>query len=247
MALTEFLPLLTALALLMLLAVAVLWFAHVPMRWAAPLSVLRAVVQLGFIALVLSTVITNPWWVALALLVMFTVAASTCAQRLGFTWSRLLMVAGSMLCGVLAAASVVFITGAVAFTPRYMLAVGGIVIGNSMSISTLAGRRLFADANKRWDEIEGWLSVGATPRQASAIIRRESIREALIPSIDQTKTVGLVTLPGTFVGAIFGGASPLEAGVFQVMVLASVLTAGAISSVLLLSGLAAVPVKPAPM
>jgi putative ABC transport system permease protein len=49
---------------------------------------------------------------------------------------------------------------------------------------------------------------------------------ALTPSIDQTKTSGLVTLPGAFVGAIFAGASPLEAGRFQLVVLAAILAAG---------------------
>jgi putative ABC transport system permease protein len=230
-------------------AVAVLSVAKVPVRWAPPLAVLRAIVQLGVRSAVLGGVITNPGWVAMALLVMFTVAAATSTKRLNqingkWSWRRFALIAASMICGVLVATGIVFATGAVAFTPRYMLALGGIVIGNSMSISTLAGRRLYSDANQRWDEVEGWLSVGATPRQATSIIRRESIREALIPSVDQTRTVGLVTLPGTFVGAIFGGASPVEAAIFQVLTLACILTAGAITSSLLLTALAGIRQKP---
>ncbi|MDR2702750.1 MAG: ABC transporter permease, partial [Cellulomonadaceae bacterium] len=77
-----------------------------------------------------------------------------------------------------------------------------------------------------------------------SIIRREAIGEALIPSLDQTRTVGLVTLPGTFVGALFGGASPLDAGIFQVIVLTAILTAGAITATLLLSTLAAIHTRP---
>jgi putative ABC transport system permease protein len=37
--------------------------------------------------------------------------------------------------------------------------------------------------------------------------------------MDQTRTVGLVTLPGAFVGMLLGGASPIEAGAVQVLVL----------------------------
>ena len=33
------------------------------------------------------------------------------------------------------------------------------------------------------------------------------MRESLIPNLDQTKSTGLVTLPGAFVGALFGGAT----------------------------------------
>jgi putative ABC transport system permease protein len=68
---------------------------------------------------------------------------------------------------------------------------------------------------------------------------------ALIPSIDQTKTTGLVTLPGAFVGAIFGGLSPLEAGRFQIVVLASIMAAGSITAVMLVHMLAPVRVRPA--
>jgi putative ABC transport system permease protein len=51
-------------------------------------------------------------------------------------------------------------------------------------------------------------------------------------------------LPGAFVGAIFGGASPLEAGRFQLIVLASVLAAGAISATVLVRLVGGVARKP---
>ncbi|MBC7550946.1 MAG: ABC transporter permease, partial [Cellulomonas sp.] len=65
-----------------------------------------------------------------------------------------------------------------------------------------------------------------------------------IPSTDQTKTTGLVTLPGAFVGAIFGGVSPLAAGAFQITVLASVMAAGSITAVVVVRALAPVRVRP---
>ena len=62
---------------------------------------------------------------------------------------------------------------------------------------------------------------------------RGAVYAALIPTVDQTKTTGLVTLPGAFVGAIFGGLSPLEAGRFQIVVLVGLLCAQSITSTLL--------------
>ena len=123
-------------------------------------------------------------------------------------------------------------TGAIALSPRYALAIGGIVIGNAMTTATLAGRRVTQAADDRWDQIEGWLALGATPRRATLDVARHGLREAVIPSIDQTRTTGLVTLPGAFVGAIFGGISPLEAGRFQIVVLAALMTTGAITAAL---------------
>jgi putative ABC transport system permease protein len=149
--------------------------------------------------------------------------------------------------GITVTLAVVFGTGAIEFTPRYVLAVGGIVIGNSMTIAVLAGRRFFEAVREQWDQVEGWLALGATARRATLTQARYSVHAALIPSTDQTKTTGLVTLPGAFVGAIFGGASPLEAGRFQVVVLASIMAAGALTAVALIRSLGAVKVRPEPL
>ena len=53
-----------------------------------------------------------------------------------------------------------------------------------------------------------------------------------------------MTLPGAFVSAIFGGVSPLEAGRFQIVVLAGIMAAGAVTAVLVALWLAPVRVKP---
>ena len=46
-----------------------------------------------------------------------------------------------------------------------------------------------------------------------------------MPPLDQTRTVGLVTLPGAFVGVLLGGGSPLQAGAAQLLVLIGLLAA----------------------
>ncbi|WP_205733101.1 ABC transporter permease, partial [Enterobacter hormaechei] len=57
---------------------------------------------------------------------------------------------------------------------------------------------------------------GATPKQASAILIRDSIRAALIPTVDSAKTVGLVSLPGMMSGLIFAGIDPVKAIKYQI-------------------------------
>lgn len=221
---------LAGVAVLVAVAVTVLSVTGVPHRWGTAAAVARGTVQLAVLSVVLTGVITDALWVGVALAVMFTVAAVTGTVRLGWSPHRLLVVSGAMAAGVSTVLGVVFLTGAVEFSPRYVLAVGGIVIGGAMSTAALAGRRLAQATQERWPEIEGWLALGATPRQATADIARFAVREALVPSTDQTKTTGLVTLPGAFVGAIFGGVSPLDAGRFQVVVLAGIMAAGAVTA-----------------
>ncbi|WP_186377219.1 ABC transporter permease [Curtobacterium pusillum] len=229
---------------LVAVATAVLLLARAPSPWAPALAVLRGTVQLALISLVLSGVIREPVWIAVALVVMFGVATTTAARRLGTLRTRLLPVALAMAAGVVGALGVVFLTGAIAFTPRYVLAVGGIVVGNAMTSATLSGRRFVELVDDRWEEVEGWLALGATPRRATADLVRRAIHAAMVPSTDQTRTTGLVTLPGAFVGAIFGGVSPLEAGRFQIVVLAAIIAAGAIVATALTRMLAPVATRP---
>ncbi|MET0955609.1 MAG: ABC transporter permease [Cryobacterium sp.] len=242
---TDLVPTLIGVGALVVITVAVLWGSHTPHRFAPALAILRGTAQLAVISVILGGVITSPVWVTVALLVMFTVAAVTATRRLHWSWNHFGLVSAAMAAGILVTLLVVFSTGAIEFTPRYALAIGGIVIGNAMSIATLAGRRLTESVNDRWDEVEGWTALGATPRQSTLWLARDAVYSALIPATDQTKTTGLVTLPGAFVGAIFGGISPLEAGRFQVVVLASIMAAGAITAVVVVRTLAPIRMRPA--
>ncbi|MGJ0182916.1 ABC transporter permease [Corynebacterium glyciniphilum] len=235
---TEIWHSLIGVAVLMIIAVTVLSVAGVGNRWSITAAIARGTVQLALISVVLSGVITDPRWVALALAAMFTVAAVTSTHRVDWSLHRFLVVTGAMAAGITTVLGVVFLTGAIELSSRYALAIGGIIIGGAMSTATLAGRRLAQATEERWNEIEGWLALGATPRQATLEIARFSIREALIPSTDQTKTTGLVTLPGAFVGAIFGGVSPLDAGRFQIVVLAAIMAAGALTATIIAMSLA---------
>jgi putative ABC transport system permease protein len=240
----DLLPTLLGVGVLIAIATAVLWAYRAPHRWAPALAVLRGTIQLAVISIVLSGVITSGLWVGVALCVMFLVAAFTASRRIGWSYRHLGMVVGSMLLGIGVTLTVVFATGAIEFSARYALAIGGIVIGNAMSIATLAGRWFTEMVGDQWEEVEGWFALGATPRQSTVELARRSVYSALIPSTDQTKTTGLVTLPGAFVGAIFGGVSPLEAGRFQIVVLAAIMAAGSITAVALITWLAPVRVKP---
>lgn len=236
----------TVVAILVLMAVTagVLLAVRAPRPAAPVLAILRGLAQLAVLSVILSGVIASSYGVAVALLVMFAAAIAVVARRLG-GWGRLGIAAASMGGGAGVAVAVVFATGALELDARYALALGGIVIGNTMSIATIGGRRFLELTDDRWDEVEGWLALGATPRQSTGAIAREAIYGALIPTTDQTKTTGLVTLPGAFVGAIFGGASPLEAGRFQIVVLAAIMCAGTVTVATLIGFLRPVRVRPA--
>ncbi len=216
-----------------LLAAAILWRAKVPLGWEPVFAVVRAGIQLALLSLILSVMMTELLWVYLWLGVMLAIAIFTSAKRIGMSTRVVLGVAAAITAGVAAALGFAFGTGTVALGPQYLLAVGGIVVGNSMNVTTLSARHLREQLSDHRGEVEGWLALGATNRQATTRFRAAASKLALIPSIDQTKTTGLVTLPGAFTGAIFAGASPLDAGLFQLIVLAGILLSASIASIII--------------
>ena len=242
--LQHWLPTAIAVVLLVAVATAGLVVAGITRPWSAVGAIGRAIVQLGALSLVLAGILHDPLWVGIGLAVMFAAAVFTAARRARASRHDLLPLAAAMLAGPIAVMVVVFATGAIEFSPRYALAIGGIVIGNTMTIAIVTQRIFRSTVRDHWPEVEGWLALGATPRRSTLEQARSAVRTALLPSIDQTRTTGIVVLPGAFVGAIFAGASPLEAGRFQVVVLASILAAGVLTAVVLTRLTGAVKTQP---
>ena len=51
-----------------------------------------------------------------------------------------------------------------------------------------------------------------------------------MPSLDQVRTSGLVTLPGAFIGVMLGGGSAVQAATAQVLVLFAIMATQAITA-----------------
>src|SRR5690606_10808455 len=86
--------------------------------------------------------------------------------------------------------------------PRYLVPVGGMVIGNAMTAAAVSLNRLADEVAGSRAAIEATLSLGATARQAAAGLVTRSLRSGMIPLIDSTKTTGVVFFPGTMVGML---------------------------------------------
>jgi putative ABC transport system permease protein len=196
--------------------------AGISLGWMPLSSLLRASVQLTVVALLLRGILTVEWTVVAFLALMATTASWTASGRLRELWHGRRAAVLGVLTGATVSLVLIFALGLVDLQVRYLVATAGIIIGNAMSAATLSGRNFLRGARQRRDEIEGWLALGAPPSTAHLDIGQEAVRESLLPTLDQTRSTGLVTLPGAFVGALFGGASPAEAAQFQLVVLAGI-------------------------
>jgi putative ABC transport system permease protein len=196
-------------------------------------AIARGSIQLAAVGLALHGALTRPWAVGLAVAVMMTTATWTAGSRIRALAGARGATVTACVTGAGLALGTVFVLRVLPFQSRYVVALSGIVIGNTMTGATLAGRHLISGLRARRDEVEAWLSIGATMRQAVRDIARTAAGEALIPAMDQTRTTGLVTLPGAFIGALLAGANPTQAARFQLVVLAAIMAAQAVVAVLL--------------
>jgi putative ABC transport system permease protein len=178
----------------------------------------RAVVQLGAVSLLIGAIVGSLPASAAFVALMVGVAAWTSARRItrdrtGWWSAAPIALAPLPVVAGLVAGGVVPATG-IAVIPM-----SGILIGGTMVATSLAGRRTLDELAGRRGEVEAALSLGLLPRDARKEIACGAAAQALVPVTDQTRTVGLVTLPGAFVGMLLGGATPIEAGAVQVLVL----------------------------
>lgn len=211
----------------------------VPGRWVPVRALARAALQLAVVAGLIGLAFRSAPVAAAFVLVMLTAVAVTAGRRLGRAPHHVAQVLAASLAGATPVLVLVLGVGAFPRTPRYVISFAGIVLGATMSACTLSGRRLRERVADRWAEVEAWLALGAGDRQAVLPLVPSAVQETLLPGFDQTRTTGLVTLPGAFVGSLAGGASPLEAARFQLAVLAGLMAAQAVAAVVLLRLLAA--------
>lgn len=216
--------LVVALAVLAALAVVVSALSRLGTARADAVAVARAIGQLALVALVLTAVLGRVTWSLAFALVMLGVAVGTSARRIGAgrAWPWVLVAVGS---GALPVLGVIFASGAVPWTGAAIVPMAGIVIGGCMTANSLNGRRCFAALREESDTYEGALALGLEVPVAVRLVIARHRPEALVPGLDQTRTVGLVTLPGAFVGVLLGGGSPAQAGAAQVLVLVGLLAA----------------------
>ncbi|MFZ1653686.1 MAG: ABC transporter permease [Candidatus Nanopelagicales bacterium] len=214
-----------AIALLALITVGVMGFAGIRQRLDYLGAAARSIVQLILVALVVAWVFLHPAGTALYLVVMLVAATATSVRRIKCGWRNGWRVLTPLAFGAVVAVTPVIATGALPLTTQSVLPFTAQVIGGSMTAVSLTGTRFRDDAHSEWDVVEGWLAIGATPREAVAAIGRRAAERSLIPGLDQTRSAGLVVLPGAFVGMLLGGASPAQAAQVQLLVLIALLAA----------------------
>lgn len=104
------------------------------------------------------------------------------------------------------------------YTPQYAIPLLGMLLGNTMTGISIATDRLTTDIYDHRDVIEQRLFLGESWQEACEDVRKNSMRTGMIPIINSMAAAGIVSLPGTMTGQILGGAPPLEAVKYQILI-----------------------------
>ena len=223
------------LALVVALAATVTRVAGLGYSRAQVTAALRATVQLAVVGSVITAVLDSWWLTAGFAALMVCVASVTAGRRVAPRGSRAWVWGLLPICaGALPMAAILLATGVVPLVPIAVVPVVGILVGGAMTATTLAGRRVQDALRTRHGEVEAALSIGFLDREARLLVSRSDAGLALVPGLDQTRTVGLVTLPGAFVGMLLGGATPLQAAAVQLVVLVALLLVAAVATTITL-------------
>ncbi|OSM04358.1 ABC transporter permease [Magnetofaba australis] len=203
------------------------WLQNLQLGSRVLIASTRTVVQLSLIGLVLQTLFaqTHPGWVALMGSIMLLIAGREASARQkrrlrgiwGYGVGLVSMFLSSVAITVLAL--IVIVRADPWHTPQIAIPLLGMMLGNTMNGVALGLSRITEEAWRRRAEIEARLCLGMDWRAAILPMRREAVRSAMIPILNTLSAAGLVTLPGMMTGQILGGADPMTAVRYQILIM----------------------------
>lgn len=185
----------------------------------------RTVIQLLLVGHILRFVfqVQTVWAIAAIALLMVAVAARTAVARPARTYAR----AGTHAFVTLVLTGLITTTAVTAtvirvdpwYHPQYLIPLLGMVLGNGLNGISLSLDHLLEAFVTRQAEVEMELSLGASRWEAARDPIREAVRRGMIPIVNTMTIVGIVSLPGMMTGQILAGADPVEAVLYQIVVM----------------------------
>lgn len=185
------------------------------------IAAVRVVVQLFIIGYLLGYIfkLDNTFvTLAMVLFIVFNAAYNAAKRAQGLPHAfRISLIALSV--GTAVSLIVLIVSGALKWTPSQIVPITGMIAGNAMTAVGVGYRTMNGKFKDQRQQVLEKLALGADINQASKSIIRDSIRAAMAPSVDRTKTVGLVSLPGMMSGLLFAGVDPTKAIKYQIVVM----------------------------
>ncbi len=203
----------------------------------------RTILQLIVLGYVFDFIfnINNIWSVLAILTVILTITTIVTRNRISQKIPHLLPLVGGTI--LISTASILFYSIFLIiqpqrwYDPQYLIPLGGVILGNAMNAGVISGERLLSNLNNSPVEIETHLSLGATPEQAVRQYRKDAIRAALIPTINQMMLMGMATIPSMTTGQLLAGVQPLDAVSYEILIMFMVVVGNLLTAIFITKGI----------
>lgn len=192
------------------------------------ISIIRMIIQLMLVAVYLewifelNSALLNSAWV----IIMILIGAGTVVQRVKLNWKTYLLPLS--IAGLISMLIIdTFFIGAVVqldyfFDARYFIPISGMVLGNSLNHNIVGLTAYFGGLKQKKELYYFILTNGGSKRQALLPFISDAIVKGLNPMLATMSVMGLISLPGMMTGQILGGASPVTAIKYQVMIMLAI-------------------------
>jgi putative ABC transport system permease protein len=202
-------------------------------------AALRTIGQLLLIGSVLEVVFRlSRWYTVVPLLSLMTIVAGVAAvgrversyrgiyvHSIVAVWASAWLVAAYGLVVVLRKATPWY-------HPQFTIPLTGMILGNSLNGISLGLSRFLQELSASRSVIEVLLALGATRWEAARLSVRRAVRTGMTPVLNAMMVVGIVSLPGMMTGQILSGIGPLDAVLYQIVIMFLIAAASGLGTTL---------------
>ncbi|MEF9962459.1 MAG: iron export ABC transporter permease subunit FetB [Erysipelotrichaceae bacterium] len=203
------------------------------------IATMRMSIQLTIMGYILMYVFKHPsWWLTLIMLsVMLSFAMYNAIKRVKIPLPKELkkIVVLSMSIGFICTVAIFMIAVLKVtpfYNPQYVIPISGMIIGNAMTGIALGANRLSSNMQDHREAIENSLMLGASIKAACHRDVNDAFDSAILPTMNNMLTMGIVSLPGMMTGQILSGTFPLTAIKYQIGIMLAILGCTSITVVI---------------
>lgn len=120
------------------------------------------------------------------------------------------------------------------WNPQYVISIGGMILGNSMTANTLVLKAFYETLAGQRSRIHALLCAGAAPKGILFPFVRQALDTATVPTLNNMLGMGVVHLPGMMTGSILAGSVPFTAILYQIAIMITICIANVLSCFLVL-------------
>jgi len=219
---------------LVALAIGICRYWRIPVAKDMAIGSVRSFVQLVAVGYTLELIfgLESAWLIIAALMIMIVVGAYTSVGRVKNLSGVFVISLIAMTTAAVMTIGLMLLLRIISFEARYIIPLGGMIIGNSMNAAALTIDRISSDIRDNRLAVETSLALGKSWRDAAGKFIRNSATTGMISMLNSMKTVGIVALPGAMTGMILAGTDPLKAVYIQIIVVYMLTSAVTITSII---------------